>query len=193
MAKDFFNLAAEIQKEYGPITFKDPRIRFDQQCISVRQHMSISQMIYVALGLLSIIVVFIWFHFPISYLLLSISLPLAGIIYEYWNHFNVKEIDFAHKEIRIRNRLPFVNLIRRKMNKRSRVPFHDISHFMTDDTRFTISLPRAGYMKERRTELKVKFFDYAPLVIGSFRFEREARRLGELLQIHIIGKAKFND
>ena len=174
------DIAADLGQQFIQMNFKDPRITYGYNCVSFRQHMSLFQKIYIAIGMLSIIAVFLWFHFPLHYLILFLAIPVAGIIFEYSEHFNVKEIDFMNKELRIKSNLPFVDLVRRKMKRKLIIPFSDIAGFILEEGKFSL-------YRERRTQLLASSFDHSPVTIASFRFERDARRVGELLQFYVTG------
>jgi hypothetical protein len=45
----------------------------------------------------------------------------------------------------------------------------------------------------RKTSLFIKPKYKSPIALASFQFEREARRLGELLQFYIVGKPGIID
>ena len=172
------DIAAEVEKKFGRPAFKDPRIRYNYNCIRIRQYMSIFQKVYCALGLLCIAVVFIYFKLPVPYMIIFLALPIAGIIFEYSAHFDIKEIDFETKELKIKSRLPFVNAVRLMLKRKLVFPFNEITAFQTELGSYRVA-------RKRLTELHAKVIDHQQVFLAQFISETDAKRMGELLQQHV--------
>lgn len=192
MSKD---IAAEIEKEYGEITFKDPNIAFGYNKIEITYKFGLSTKIFLLLSLVPLICILIFFTIPFKGFLIIIPLFwLPSLAYSYYDYFDTLTIDFLNKELRIENKFSILDMIRRLFKRTTLIPFHDVQHFMIDDGK-----PHYGFqgrsfsMHIRKTSLFVKPKYRPPIVLASFRFEREARRLGELLQFYVVGKPGIID
>jgi hypothetical protein len=114
------------------------------------------------------------------------------IIYIYRNYFDKITIDFISKELIVENKLPLINSIRKLIKIATTVSFNDIAYFTTDDRKPGLIFPRSPINEGmRKTFLFVKPKYNAPICLAIFQFERDARRLGELLQFHVVGKPGF--
>ena len=187
MSKD---IAAEIEKEYGEITFKDPNIAFGYNKIEITHKFGLYTKIFLLLSLVPLICILIFFPIPFQgFLILIPFFWLASLAYSYYDYFDKLTIDFLNKELRIENKFSMVNKIRRLFKRTTFIPFQEVQHFMIDDGK-----PHYGFqgrsftMHIRKTSLSVKPKYHPHIVLASFRFEREARRLGELLQFYVVGK-----
>ena len=178
--------AAAIEKAYGQITFKDPCIRFGYNKITFRKHASLLTRIYMLIGLMSILFIFIYFKFPTGYLILSLLVSLAAILYEYQEHFYLKVIDILSREVRVENRFPLFGYFRRIQKKPFTYSIDEISHFDVEEAKFS-------FHRERRTDLRVKFFDHDPLTLAEFRFEHDARKFANILQQTLIEPNRLID
>jgi hypothetical protein len=187
MSKD---IAAEIENEYGEITFKDPTISFGYNKIEITYKFGLYTKIFLLLSLIPLVSILIFL--PLSFGGFLILIPffwLASLAYSYYDYFDKFTIDFLNKELRIENKFSIVNRFRRLFKRTTLIPFQEVQHFMIDDGKPDYGFQgRSFTMHLRKTSLFVKPKYRLPIVLASFRFEREARRLGELLQFYVVGK-----
>lgn len=177
------NVAGEIEKEYNSLSVDIPTISFGFNIIWIAEKLSVLQKIYMAAGTIFLFGLLFYINPPVIFSALLLLIILSVLFYNYHSLFDKVIIDFNHKEITLRNKFRIVTGIRKKIGKTVTLPFKDISHFEVQYSRFSFSTPTYS-------QLIVKSFDHAPLVIGSFQSERNARRLGELLQYHITGRPR---
>lgn len=177
------NVAGEIEKEYGSLSVDIPTISFEFNIIGMAEKLSMLQKIYMAASTVFLFGLLFYINPPVIFSALLLLIILSVLFYNYYSLFDKVIIDFNHKEITLRNKFRIVTGIRKKIGKTVTLPFKAISHFEVQYSRFSFSSPTYSL-------LIVKSFDHAPMVIGSFQSERNARRLGELLQYHITGKPR---
>ena len=177
------NIAGEIEKEYGGVSFNNPVILFGFNTIVVTEKASLNQKISIVVSLLAGFSL-LFFTKP-SLIIAAIFIAIWAISLFGYSHkfFDTITIDFNHKEIKLNNKFSFVDSIRKKIGKTTVLTFNEVSHFEIASGSFS-------FIYERNSRLIIKSFDHSPLTIAAFRFERDARRLGELLQYHITGKPK---
>jgi len=189
------DIAAEIEKEYGAITFKDPNMEFGYNKIEISYNFDLYTKIFLLLSLIPLICILVFFPLPFQGLFIIIPFFwLFSLAYTYYDYFDTNTIDFLNKELRIENKFTIVNDIRRLFRKTTLVPFSEISYFMIDDGKPHYEFRGKSFnMYMRKTTLFVKPKYQPALVLASFRFEREARRLGELLQFYVVGKPGIID
>lgn len=180
------NIAAEMEKEFGQIRFHSPMILFGFNTVQFRHRLPLFEKIFLAIGLICMAFIFIFFKFPIFYFLIAGIIVLASVIYEYHELLDTVEIDFVSAEIRLTNRIGFIKPARQFFNHSTTIRFDEISHFETNEGKFF-------FFKKRKTSLLVKSVDQSPLIIAYFDLENDARRMRELLQFHIVGKPKLNE
>lgn len=195
MSKD---LAAQIEKEYGTIAFRHPAIDFGYNKIEIRSGFNSYYKIFVLLVFVCVIVVAFVIDFPaLGFFILIPIIALFISFYKLHRYFDIVSIDFLNKELTIINTIGLINMIRRWLKIRTEIPFNDIAYFTTDDGKrnyMMIPLPEISLIRGmRKTSLYVKPKFTSPKLLASFQFEREARRLGELLQFYIIGKPRIID
>jgi len=177
------NIAGEIEKEYGEVSFNNPVILFGFNSIVVTEKISLNQKISLVISLLAGFSLLFFTNPPLiiaAFFIVVWAISLLGYSYRF---FDTITIDFNHKKIRLNNKFSFVDSIRKNIRKTTVLTFNEVSHFETASGRFS-------FIYERNSRLVIKSFDHPPLTIAAFRFERDARRLGELLQYHITGKSR---
>lgn len=189
------DIAAEIEREYGPISFKEPIIEFGYNKIEIAHKIDIYTKIFFLLSLLPLVGLFIFLDFAfISFFIAIPFISLLTVFFKYYDHFDKITVDFLNKELAIENKLSIVNMVRRFFKRTTLIPFQEVQHFMIDDGKPHYSFQgRSFTMHIRKTSLFVKPKYQPPVVLASFRFEREARRLGELLQFYVVGKPGIID
>jgi len=189
MSKD---IAAEIERQYGDITFDHPIIGFGYNKIEIKEKFDVYMIIFLAIVLGAIVTFFFWVNVPFPwYFIPALFISILSVFYIYNNHFDKITIDFLSKEIAIENRMPFINSYRRLVKRPLLIPFSDIAYFITDHKGRDFVLPGRllGNMYVRKTSLYVTPKFKTPFLLATFQFERDARRLGELLQYHIVGRS----
>lgn len=189
MSKD---IAVEIAKQYGDIKFDHPIIKFGYNKIEIKETFDVYMIIFLAIVLCAIVTFFFMVNVPFPlYFIPALFIFLLSVFYVYNNHFDKITIDFLSKELTIENRMPFINSYRKLVKRPLLIPFSDIGYFMTDHKGRDFMLPGRllGNMYVRKTSLYVTPKFKTPILLVTFQFERDARRLGELLQYHITGKA----
>ncbi len=175
------NIAGEIEKEYGEVSFNNPAILFGYNSIVVTEKVSLNQKISLVVSLLAGFSLLFFTKPPLTIAAIFIILWTISLFGYSYKLFDTITIDFNHKEIKLNNKFSFVDSIRKKIGKTTVLTFNEVSHFETASGSFS-------FMYERNSRLIIKSFDHSPLIIAAFRFERDARRLGELLQYYITGK-----
>jgi hypothetical protein len=96
------------------------------------------------------------------------------------------KIDFVNKEILISNPIWLVNDLRKVFKRPTKIFFHNISSFKNYKR-------STHWFKSRQNVLVVKRFDYPPVKIARFQFERDSRTMAELLNQYIVGKPGIID
>jgi hypothetical protein len=184
------DIAGEIEKEYGQINSSFPFIVFGYNSIEMRQRPGFTDYAFLLTGPAGICSMFILFVSPPVLLLIVLLLFfISVIIYNYHGFFDTITIDFLQKELRIENKFSVINSLRKFFNKKTNISFNDIAYFMIDDGKRPYHYKRAPFnLYRRRTTLFVVPAYKRPVSIVHFQFERDARRLGELLQYYIVGK-----
>jgi hypothetical protein len=183
------NIADEIEREYGSIGFKEPIIEFGYNKIEIIHKFDIYTKIFFLLSLLPLAGLFIFLDFAFITFFMAIPfISLLIVFYKYYDYFDKITIDFLNKELVIENKFSIVNAIRRFLKKTTFIPFQEIHHFMIDDGKPRFMLPGRFEIDIRKTSLSVKPKFKSSIVLASFQFERDARRLGELLQFYVVGK-----
>src|ERR1700752_1680487 len=149
MSKD---IAAEIEKEYGPVAFKHPVILFGYNKIEITQKFDIYTKIFLLLALTPLIGLFFVLDFSLVGFFMAIPfICLFGLFYNYHNYFDKIAIDFLNKELTVTNRFWIVNKTRKLIKINSEIPFQDISYFMIDNGEPKYMLPGRSsnfYMKK---------------------------------------------
>lgn len=190
MSKD---IAAQIEKEYGTIEFNHPSIDFGYNKIEIRSGFNTYAKIFLLLTFVPVIIVAFLLNFPLDgFLILILLITLFSSFHKLHGYFDIISIDFLNKEITIINKIGLINVVRRWLKIKTEIPFNDIAYFTTDDGKrnhMMLPLPENPFnIGMRKTSLHVKPKFTSSKLLASFRFEREARRLGELLQFYIVGK-----
>jgi hypothetical protein len=194
MSKD---IAAEIQKEYGTINFNNPSILFGYNKIEITQRLTLFEKIFFILGIAANLVFTIALDFQTWYPVIMLLIILATIfVLNYCRLFDIITIDFLSKEIRIESTVSLINKIKRLLNRKTIFQFYEIVTFATSTFSSPSGFNRRPYglrvgrflLTERRTYLIAHPYDTPPFEIINCRFERDARRFGEFLQDHIVGK-----
>ncbi len=192
MSRDF---AAEIKKQYGHVRFNHPIIEFGYNKIEINEKFDVYMIIFLAIGLGAIVTLFFMVDVPFPwYFIPALFIFLLSIFYVYNNHFDKITINFLSKELTIENRLSFINSYRRLVKRPVLIPFSEIACFMIDHKGRDFALPGRllGNMYIRKTSLYVTPKYRTPILLATFQFERDARRLGESLQFYIVGKPGIN-
>lgn len=175
------DIAGQIEKEYGLVSFSNPVIHFGFNTIEIAKKTSLYQNIFLAGSIVTVSFFLLLINPPaILAVLMIIGWGLA-VFYNYYDYFDTVIINFHDKEIIFDNKFRLVNIIRRKLLRTTSLAFNEVSHFEVRGSGFSIK-------QETRTQLVAKSFDHLPLTLAAFRFERDARRLGELLQHYITDK-----
>lgn len=171
MSLDF---ASEIEKQLGEVNYKDPAIEYGYNRISLSNKKSLAEKIMLMVSLLSVFLSF--FYFPALVTGLTF---LASVFNTIFFSFGLKttEIDFLKNEVRINYRWYITQRIAQLIKKQTLLEFHQIANFKTEST-----IKRSEF---RKTKLNIMLFDTSPIVIAYFQFERDARKLAELLQFFI--------
>jgi len=196
MSKD---IAAQIEKEYGTTKFNDPAIDFGYNKIEIRSRLNTYAKIFLLLIFVPVIVIVLVIDFPLLsfFILISIIITLLSLLYKLHGYFDIVLIDFLNKELTIINKIGLINMARRWFKIKTEIPFNDIAYFTTDDGKknyMMLPLPEISLnLGMRKTFLYVKPKFTSAKLLASFRFEREARHLGELLQFYIVGKPGINE
>jgi hypothetical protein len=190
MSKD---IASQIEKEYGTIEFKHPAIDFGYNKIEIRSRFNVYNWIFLLLTFVPVIIVALVIDFPLfSFFILIPVITLFSLFYKLHRYFDTVSIDFLNKELTIINKIGLINMVRRWLKIKTEIPFIDIAYFTTDDGKrnyMMIPLPEISLIRGmRKTSLYVKPKFTSAKLLASFQFEREARRLGELLQFYVVGK-----
>lgn len=181
------DIAARIEEEYGTIAFKTPSIEFGYNKIELREKLSIVDLLIMALTVITPFILFILINFPARFIFIPL-IPVILVFVQYHAYFDTVTIDFLQKEIRIENKFYLVNEVRRLLNRRSPIGFSDIAYFLIDDGKNWYSFTGRLSFHMRTTTLYVKPAYKSEIPLASFSFERDARRLGELLQFYVVGK-----
>lgn len=177
------NISGEIEKEYGEVNFNSPVILFGFNTIVVTEKISLNQKISLVVSLLAGFSLLFFTKPPLTIAAVFIAMWAISLFGYSYKLFDTITIDFNHKEIKLNNKFSFVDSIRKKIGKTTVLTFNEVSHFEIASGRFS-------FIYERNSRLVIKSFDHPPLTIAAFRFERDARRLGEILQHHITGKPR---
>jgi hypothetical protein len=191
------DIADEIQKEYGPLNFTNASIKFEYNKIEITQKLTLFEKIFFILGIVANLILMAALGFKNWYpgIMLIIILSILFVL-NYYRIFDRIVIDFSHKEIRIQNKLSLVNEIKKIIKRKTVYEFYEVATFKTSSFSSISGFNRPPYglrvgrflLTEIRTYLVACPFDYSPFEIISSRFERDARRFGELLQYYIVGK-----
>jgi hypothetical protein len=171
MSSDF---ASEIEKQLGEIKYKNPALQFGYNIISLSNKMSLFDKIMINVSLLPVFLSF--FYFPALVTGLTLLAYLFNIIF-YSFRLSTTEIDFSKNEVRISYRWYIAQRIAQLIKKQTILEFHQIANFNTKSI-----IDRSEF---RKTKLNIILFDTSPIVIAYFQFERDARKLAELLQFFI--------
>ena len=177
------NIAGEIEKEFNT-TFSDIQlIDFGFNTIEIKARILFLQKLALLIGITGILGFIFFMNPPVIFIAILLAISVSSLIYNYYSLLDKITIDFTYKEISLHNKLWIITRIREIAGKTVTLPFTAISHFEVQYSKYSI-------FSKTQNRLFVKSFDKAPLLIGSFEFEINARRLGELLQYHIKGKSK---
>ena len=195
MSKD---IAAQLEKEYGTVAFNDPIIDFGYNKIEIRSRLNTYAKIFLLLIFVPVIAITFIADFPLPGFVIMISIiTLFSLFYKLHRYFDTVSIDFLNKELTIINKIGLINMVRRWFKIKTEIPFNEIAYFTTDDGKrsyMMLPLPEVPLnLGIRKTFLYVKPKFTSAKLLASFRFEREARRLGELLQFYITGKPRIID
>jgi hypothetical protein len=177
------NIAGEIEKEFNTTFSEIQLIDFGFNTIEIKPKILILQKLALLIGITGILGFIFFINPPVIFIAILLAISVSSLIYNYYSLLDKITIDFNYKEISLHNKLWIVTRIRKIAGKTVMLPFADISHFEVQYSKYSIFSPT-------QNRLLVKSFDKPPLLIGSFQFEINARRLGELLQYHITGKTR---
>ncbi|HEV8282771.1 MAG TPA: hypothetical protein VGQ09_00600 [Chitinophagaceae bacterium] len=190
------NIAGEIEKKYGSILFKDPSIEFGYNIIIIKNRLPIIEKIFffiISAGAMSVIVLKLLLPLSLIYIVIGVT----TLLYYSSSAFQRVEINFLRNEVVVQNKLPYVDKIRKKLlNKPPVIPFHEIANFENVQHKHNYFIgPNSsfGSLGERRSLLVLNSFDHSPITLAEFRFERDSRRLAELLQVYIKGRTKMSN
>jgi hypothetical protein len=186
MAND---IAAEIEKEYGEFKFTDPVITFGYNKIGFQQKLNIFGKAFLILCVLFPVTFLLFYDLPAP-TIFTISFSIVNILvfYEYHRRWDVVTIDFIKKEITIVSEFFFINVVRKFFSARTIILFGNIAYFNVDDGKRIYYFTDRLSLSMRRTTLYVKPAHKQEIALVNFRFERDARRLGELLQYYAVGR-----
>jgi hypothetical protein len=184
------NIAAEIEKEFGEVTFIDPSIQFDFNKIRIQQKLNVIGKGYLIFWTLAPVLLFIVFPHSVRLLFfVPLMLVVLAFLYQYHRCWDVITIDFTERKISIRNKFFPINFARKFFSARTTLPFDKIAYFSTDDGKKFYYFSERNSLTMARTMLYVKPAFKQDVALASFRFEKDAKRLGELFQYYIVGKA----
>ena len=104
------------------------------------------------------------------------------------NYLYFTEIDFFYKRIRIKNKFPWLDRIRKLLNRPATFFFHDIADIYTTKGMYY------GYGRNQiRDFLIIKMINHRTIRMAHFKDERDAENLARLLQKHIVGQPELNN
>jgi hypothetical protein len=185
------NIAGDIESEYGPIDFKNPSIEFGYNIITLKNKKGFLEIFFLVLMIGSVFLV-VYYDKLIPFSVIYIALVTVSLIY-FVNRNPLAEIDFLRKEIRLTGQIPIIGRLREKFLKKPPVlAFDEIIAFENVVRRTSLPFgPRFLFSEgERRNLLVVRSFDHSPVTLAEFRFERDSRRLGELLQFYVKDRSR---
>ncbi len=183
------NIAAEIEKEYGQPAFTDPSIKFGYNKIEIQQKLNIFGKAVLILCLLFPVTFLLFYDLPApTIFIIAFVLFNINILYEFHRRWDLITINFETKEITIENRFWLINSIRKFLATRTNISFEHIIYFIIDDGRRLFNFTDNYSLSARRTTLFVKPAHKTGIELAHFRFERDATRLGGLLQHYIVGR-----
>jgi hypothetical protein len=180
------NIAGEIEKEYKAEFDDILSINFGLNNIELKPKIALRHKINFWVNIVFIAALLILIqtlNSSVIFFILFVLLIISVLLYNYHWLLDKVTIDFNQKEITLHNKLWVVNRFRQLIGKTINLPFAAISHFEVQYSKYSI-------FSRTQNRLLVKSFDKPPLLIGSFQFEINARRLDELLQYHITGKTR---
>src|SRR5687768_17170988 len=107
MSKD---IAAEIQKEFGPINFRSASVKFDYNKIEITQRLTLFEKAFFILGIAANLILIAALNFKNWYPgIMLIIMLLVLFVANYYRILDRVIIDFMQKEIRIENKLSLIN------------------------------------------------------------------------------------
>jgi hypothetical protein len=168
------NFASEIEKQLGEVNYKNPAIQFGYNKISLSNKISLPDKTMMIVSALPVLLSL--FYFPALITGLTFLASAFNIIFFSFG-LKTTEIDFFKNEVRINYRWFITQRIAKLIKKHTLLEFHQIANFRTKS-----SITRREF---RKTKLNIMLYDTSPIVIAYFQFERDARKLGELLQFFI--------
>jgi hypothetical protein len=172
MSLDF---ASEIEKQLGEVNYKDPAIEYGYNRISLSNKISLPDKTMMIVSFLPVFLSL--FYFPALITGLTLLASVFNIIFFSFG-LKTTEIDFFKKEVLINYRWFITQRIAKLIKKHTLLEFHQIATFKTE------SFIKRGEF--RKTKLNIMLYDTSPIVIAYFQFERDARKIGELLQFFIL-------
>ena len=181
------DIVAQIEKEYGEITFRNPSIRFGYNKIELFRKLSITERLLILLIIIFPLTLFMLISFPVEFIFFPLVYILL-IFFQYHTIFDAITIDFLQKEIKIENKFHIINSIRNLLRRPLLINFSEVAYFLIDDGGRWFSFTRHLHLHMRTTTLYVRTMHKSEIPLANFNFERDARRLGELLQYYIVGK-----
>jgi|GEM_PF-2375684 len=182
--------AAEIEKEYGKFNFTDPIITFGYNKIEFRQKFNIFGKALLILLILFPLAFILFYDLPSPFIFIAAFVLFnINVLYEFHRRWDIITIDFMRNEIIIVSDFFFINIIRKFFSARTIIPFDKIAYFNIDDGKRLFYFTEKNSLSMRRTTLFVKPAYKQDVALVNFRFERDARRLGELLQNYVVGRA----
>ena len=184
------DIAAEIEKKYGPPKFGDPVIKFGYNKIELQQKFNIFGKAFLILLVVFPLSFLLFYDLPAP-TLFTIAFVIANLLafYEYHRRWDIITIDFTRKEIMIVSEVFFINIMRKFFSARTIILFSNIAYFNTDDGKRIYYFTDRFSFSSRRTTLYVKPGHRQEVALVNFRFGKDARRLGDLLQYYVVGRA----
>jgi hypothetical protein len=167
------NIAGEIEKEYGDYTFKSPKIYFGYNKIEISNGPLLIEKLLILPGIVFLVFMLLYFDFSIPPFFLIILGVLCIYVMFLLFQYKKTEIDFLNGEIKISNFWKAAEFIDKIQNKKKLFSFAEIAGFEN-------RVSKRG-QELRKNILVMVAFDHSPVNIAAFPFERESRRLGELL------------
>ena len=178
------DIARQIEKEFGEISFTSPSIQFDFNNISItRKYNLLEKITFIPAIAFPFIILFI-INPPFIFILILFLFIILSFLINNYKDFDTISIDFSNREIIIQNKLWIVKRVREIFKKKPAIRFEEISHF-------EFGIAKTFLDTKIKNTLVIKSFDHSPVFIASFNFERDGRRLGELLQYYVVGKPKL--
>jgi hypothetical protein len=178
--------SSQLHNELTRLQLDEPIIDAGFETIEFSEKIKLHHKLSLGFSILFVVFMLLTINPPIFFAPVFI-LPVAAIVfYNNASLFDKLTINFNHKEILLKNQFALINRARKITRNTVALSFSEIARFET----LAGHMPAEG---RRVTRLVAKSYDHPQLTIARFRWERDAKLVGKLLEKYVLGKPAINE